>query len=217
MGSTYNGMPQLKSLSCNVVNQDNSSSSGSAVISQVLNSMSLHSWVYPQSTLPPFIVSALVASGSDRGFLLRVHELCLLISHHPSEFYKEILILLFLGENNFLQNRKLAWEDAFRSLYYMFRKNLCKIFYGNSIFFLPDADMTFLLVLRTALMKTTSMALETCSAYILLLHVGGNIFRRDIDSSAFCLPLTLLFRRPRYKTCFYFSVLAKMHKSQVNL
>ncbi|KAL1212554.1 hypothetical protein V5N11_036126 [Cardamine amara subsp. amara] len=99
MGSTYNGMPQLKSLSCNVVNQDNSTSSGSAVVSQVLNSMSLHSWVYPQSTLPPFIISALVASGSDR------------------------------GEVDFLQNRKLAWEDAFRSLYYMFRKNLCKIFY----------------------------------------------------------------------------------------
>ncbi|CAE6076277.1 unnamed protein product [Arabidopsis arenosa] len=99
MGSTYNGMPQLKSLSCNVVNQDNSSGSGSAVVSQVLNSMSLHSWVYPQSTLPPFVLSALVASGSDR------------------------------GEVDFLQNRKLAWEDAFRSLYFMFRKNLCKIFY----------------------------------------------------------------------------------------
>ncbi|CAL9246367.1 unnamed protein product [Arabidopsis halleri] len=99
MGSTYNGMPQLKSLSCNVVNQDTSSGSGPAVVSQVLNSMSLHSWVYPQSTLPPFVISALVASGSDR------------------------------GEVDFLQNRKLAWEDAFRSLYFMFRKNLCKIFY----------------------------------------------------------------------------------------
>ncbi|ESQ44995.1 hypothetical protein EUTSA_v10010226mg [Eutrema salsugineum] len=99
MGSTYNGMPQLKSLSCSMVNQDNSSGSGSAVVSQVLNSMSLHSWVHPQSTLPPFIISALVASGQDR------------------------------GEVDFLQKRQLAWEDAFRSLYFMFRKNLCKIFY----------------------------------------------------------------------------------------
>ncbi|CAA0386417.1 unnamed protein product [Arabidopsis thaliana] len=99
MGSTYNGMPQLKSLSCNVVNQDNSSGSGASVVSQVLNSMSLHSWVYPQSTLPPFVISAMVASVSDR------------------------------GEVDFLQKRKLAWEDAFRSLYFMFRKNLCKVFY----------------------------------------------------------------------------------------
>ncbi|CAG7865545.1 unnamed protein product [Brassica rapa] len=99
MGSTYNSMPELKSLSCNAVNQDKSSGSGSAVVSQVLNSMSLHSWVYPQSTLPPFIISALITSGPDR------------------------------GEDDFLQKRQLAWEDAFRSLYFMFRKNLCKIFY----------------------------------------------------------------------------------------
>ncbi|KAJ0246992.1 Downstream neighbor of Son [Hirschfeldia incana] len=99
MGCTYNGMPQLNSLPCNVVNQDNSSGSGSSAVSQVLNSMSLHSWVYPQSTLPSFIISALITSGPDR------------------------------GEDDFLQKRRLAWEDAFRSLYFMFRKNLCKIFY----------------------------------------------------------------------------------------
>ncbi|XP_010504297.1 PREDICTED: protein downstream neighbor of Son-like isoform X3 [Camelina sativa] len=98
MGSTYNGMPQLKLPSCNVVNQG-SSSSGSDVVTQVLNSMSLHSWVYPQSSLPPFIISTLLASGSDK------------------------------GEVDFLQKRKLAWEDAFRNLYFMFRKNICKIFY----------------------------------------------------------------------------------------
>ncbi|CAN8254563.1 unnamed protein product [Cochlearia groenlandica] len=97
MGSTYNGMPQAKPH--NVVNQDNGIGSGSTVVSQVLNSMSLHSWVYPQSTLPPFIISALVASGHDKG---------------PVDF---------------LVKRQLAWEDAFRSLYFMFRKNLCKLFY----------------------------------------------------------------------------------------
>ncbi|CAH8360237.1 unnamed protein product [Eruca vesicaria subsp. sativa] len=97
LASTYNGMPQLKSLPCNVVNQDNSSGSGSDVVCQVLNSMSLHSWVYPQSTLPPSMISAYLSSGP--------------------------------GEGGFLQQRQVAWEDAFRSLYYMFRKNLCKIFY----------------------------------------------------------------------------------------
>ena len=95
MGSTYNGMPLLNSLSCNVVNQDNSSGSGSAVVSQVLNSMSLHSWVYPQSTLPPCIISALLTSGPDRGLLTRVRELCLLISHLPSKLYKREIHLLF--------------------------------------------------------------------------------------------------------------------------
>ncbi|KAJ4904666.1 Uncharacterized protein Rs2_18617 [Raphanus sativus] len=91
MSSTYNGMPQL--------NQDNSSVSGSDVVNQVLNSMSLHSWVYPQSTLPPSMISAYIKSGPGR------------------------------GEGDFLQQRQLAWEDAFRSLYFNFRKNVCKIFY----------------------------------------------------------------------------------------
>ncbi|KAJ0245745.1 hypothetical protein HA466_0181680 [Hirschfeldia incana] len=91
MSSTYNGMPQL--------NQDNSSGSGSDVVCQVLNSMSLHSWVYPQSTLPPSMISAYIKSGPGR------------------------------GECDFLQQRQLAWGDAFRGLYFKFRKNVCKIFY----------------------------------------------------------------------------------------
>lgn len=91
MSSTYNGMPQL--------NQHNSSGSGSDVVCQVLNSMSLHSWLYPQSTLPPSMISAYIKSGPVR------------------------------GECDFLQQRQLAWEDAFRSLYFKFRKNVCKIFY----------------------------------------------------------------------------------------
>ncbi|KAL0867139.1 hypothetical protein Bca101_046257 [Brassica carinata] len=91
MSSTYNGMPQL--------NQDNSSGSGSDVVCQVSNSMSLHSWLYPQSTLPPSMISAYIKSGPGR------------------------------GECDFLQQRQLAWEDAFRSLYFKFRKNVCKIFY----------------------------------------------------------------------------------------
>ncbi|XP_010555843.1 PREDICTED: protein downstream neighbor of Son isoform X2 [Tarenaya hassleriana] len=98
MCSTYNGMPQLKSRSGNAENYD-TSSSGSTVVSQVLNSMALHSWVHPQSTLPPFIISALVASGQD------------------------------MAEIDFLRDRQSAWEDSFRSLYFMFRKNLCNIFY----------------------------------------------------------------------------------------
>ncbi|KAK9170228.1 hypothetical protein Syun_002368 [Stephania yunnanensis] len=33
------------------------------------------------------------------------------------------------GETDFLLKRQLAWEDSFRSLYYMLRKNVCNIFY----------------------------------------------------------------------------------------
>ncbi|KAK9122978.1 hypothetical protein Sjap_012580 [Stephania japonica] len=33
------------------------------------------------------------------------------------------------GETDFLLKRQLAWEDSFRSLYYMLRKNICDIFY----------------------------------------------------------------------------------------
>eukprot|EP00257_Ricinus_communis_P018984 XP_015577833.1 protein downstream neighbor of Son [Ricinus communis] len=33
------------------------------------------------------------------------------------------------AEGDFLRKRQLGWEDSFRSLYYMLRKNICNIFY----------------------------------------------------------------------------------------
>lgn len=60
---------------------------------------SAHSWVYPQSSLPPSVISALALAGTES------------------------------GQMDFLSKRQLAWEDAFRSLYYMLRKNICNIFY----------------------------------------------------------------------------------------
>ncbi|KAK4380679.1 hypothetical protein RND71_002541 [Anisodus tanguticus] len=67
--------------------------------SQAINLMSLHSWMYPQSPLPPSVISALTLSASAGGQL------------------------------DFLSERQLAWQDSFRSLYYMLRKNVCSIFY----------------------------------------------------------------------------------------
>lgn len=58
----------------------------------------LHSWMYPQSTLPPSLISVLSSSTSD-------------------------------GELEFLRKRQVAWEESFRHLYYMFRKNICGLFY----------------------------------------------------------------------------------------
>ncbi|KAG6770291.1 hypothetical protein POTOM_025968 [Populus tomentosa] len=93
MSSTYNGMPQLAFQFGD--SQDNRSS-GQALASQILSSKALHSWVYPQSTLPAAIISVLTSSAT---------------------------------EGDFIRKRQLAWEDSFRSLYYMLRKNICNIFY----------------------------------------------------------------------------------------
>ncbi|CAI8614973.1 unnamed protein product [Vicia faba] len=58
----------------------------------------LHSWMYPQSTLPPSIISVLSSSTAE-------------------------------GELEFLRKRQVAWEESFRDLYYMLRKNVCGLFY----------------------------------------------------------------------------------------
>ncbi|XP_071910814.1 uncharacterized protein [Coffea arabica] len=58
----------------------------------------LSSWVFPQSSLPPSVISALTSAAVG-------------------------------GRVDFLTNRQKAWEDSFRSLYYLLRKNICNIFY----------------------------------------------------------------------------------------
>lgn len=40
-------------------------------------------------------------------------------------------VITFAAEMNFLDKRQLAWEDSFRSLYYMLRKSGCNVFYGK--------------------------------------------------------------------------------------
>ena len=37
----------------------------------------------------------------------------------------------FSAETGFILKRQQDWDDSFRNLYYMLRKNLCNIFYGN--------------------------------------------------------------------------------------
>ncbi|XP_058105723.1 uncharacterized protein LOC131249153 [Magnolia sinica] len=71
---------------------------GPITTSEVLYSKALHSWTYPQSSLPASVISALTLSAAR-------------------------------GETDFLLKRQLAWEDSFRSLYYLLRKNMCDIFY----------------------------------------------------------------------------------------
>ncbi|KAG6527116.1 uncharacterized protein LOC122040619 [Zingiber officinale] len=65
---------------------------------------SLHSWVYPQSSLPASVVSVLASSaGKD--------------------------------DSHFWLKRQQDWEDSFRSLYYMLRKNICNMFYVYTVQF----------------------------------------------------------------------------------
>ncbi|PON40807.1 Donson [Trema orientale] len=76
-----------------------SNSSGHNSISQAFSSKIFHSWVYPQSTLPSSLISVLTSSAADG------------------------------VEVDFLRKRQVAWEDSFRSLYYMLRGGFCNVFY----------------------------------------------------------------------------------------
>lgn len=95
MGDTYNGMTSFSLQFGYSGNQSISFTSNSPAST---DSCSLNSWIYPQSLLPPSVMSVL--SSSIGG-----------------------------GETDFLNKRKLAWEDSFRSLYYMLRKSRCDLFY----------------------------------------------------------------------------------------
>ncbi|XP_039022698.1 protein downstream neighbor of son homolog isoform X2 [Hibiscus syriacus] len=99
MSGTYNGMPQFTPRSGSFEDQNISSASQTRLASQVLNSNTLHSWIYPQSTLPPSLISVLISAAADG------------------------------AEMDFLRKRVGVWEESFRSLYYMFRENVCSIFY----------------------------------------------------------------------------------------
>ncbi|RDX97038.1 Protein downstream neighbor of Son [Mucuna pruriens] len=89
-GSVMRGtMPQLTSQHSYFKSQNMRSLEGFKV---------LHSWMYPQSILPPSLISVLSSSTSD-------------------------------GELEFLRKRQVAWEESFRDLYYMLRKNICGLFY----------------------------------------------------------------------------------------
>ncbi|XWS43307.1 hypothetical protein CRYUN_Cryun16bG0091700 [Craigia yunnanensis] len=98
MCGTYNGMPQFTS-HYGSEDQNIGSASQTRLASQVLNSKALHSWIYPQSTLPPSLMSILVSAAADG------------------------------VEMDFLRKRLGSWEESFRSLYCMFRENVCSIFY----------------------------------------------------------------------------------------
>ncbi|KAH6806192.1 hypothetical protein C2S51_031023 [Perilla frutescens var. frutescens] len=58
---------------------------------------------------------------------------------HPQSSLPSVAISALIsasgGQLDFLSKRQQAWEDSFRSLYYMLRKELCKIFYVCTVQF----------------------------------------------------------------------------------
>lgn len=64
MCGVYNGLPQFTSHSgCS----EDRSNMGITLASQILSSKALHSWVYPQSSLPPSLISVLTSSAKEGG------------------------------------------------------------------------------------------------------------------------------------------------------
>ncbi|KAK3024428.1 hypothetical protein RJ639_044602 [Escallonia herrerae] len=94
-----NVMDQFKPQLGFSLDQDTTTSPELTSTSHLSNRRALYSWVYPQSSLPPVIISTLTSSAVEG------------------------------GQMDFLRKRQSAWDDAFRSLYYMLRKNVCNIFY----------------------------------------------------------------------------------------
>ena len=94
MSSTYNGMPQLASQFGDY--QDNRSSR-QALTSQILSSKALHSWVYPQSTLPATVISVLTSSATEGGCQIKTltHINCFLF---PSFFLFLTFSLFICGD-----------------------------------------------------------------------------------------------------------------------
>lgn len=97
--------------------------------SQITSRGHFHSWVHPQSSLPHAVISALTSAAGGILVKTRYPLSFLLTSFSPFNN-----CIISQGQLDFLSKRQQAWEDSFRSLYYMLRKNLCKIFYGNYIF-----------------------------------------------------------------------------------
>ncbi|KAK3003558.1 hypothetical protein RJ639_018807 [Escallonia herrerae] len=100
-----NVMDQFKPQVGFSLDQDTTTSPELTSTSRLSNRRALYSWVYPQSSLPPVIISTLTSSAVEG------------------------------GQMDFLGKRQLAWDDAFRSLYYMLRKNVCNIFYVCTVQF----------------------------------------------------------------------------------
>ncbi|KAI5070502.1 hypothetical protein GOP47_0014845 [Adiantum capillus-veneris] len=112
----------------------------------------LHSWIHPQCVLPSSVLSALASSAAHGG----------------------------TSERDFLSKRQLAWEDSFRSLYYMFRDGECDLFYFSTQQFIA-------MFIGGEILKRTK---KESSAYISRSTRGLRALLQEQDI-AFTMPLCL--------------------------
>ncbi|KAI6678009.1 hypothetical protein NL676_038805, partial [Syzygium grande] len=123
---SYNSVPNRTSLCACSKGQRTSHCSRTHIASTGFCSTALNSWIYPQSTLPLSLMSVLTSPAAEK------------------------------VEMDFLKKRQLSWEESFRSLYYLFRKNLCSVFYVCTsqfvVMFTADGD--------------SGRSKRTCSAYV---------------------------------------------------
>ncbi|KAB1205646.1 hypothetical protein CJ030_MR7G017818 [Morella rubra] len=152
-------LPQFTFQSGNSEHQNNSHSSVLTSTSHALTSKVMYSWVYPQSTLPPSLLSVLTSSAAEG------------------------------VEMDFLRKRQYSWEDSFRSLYYMLRKNICSLFYVKSLFDVkPCAVCTSNFVLMFNGGEGSRKTKSSCSAYISRSTRGLRSLLREHDV-CFSMPL----------------------------
>ncbi|XP_030512493.1 uncharacterized protein LOC115726660 [Rhodamnia argentea] len=145
---SYNSIPNHTSLSACSEGQRTGHCSRTHIASMGFCSTALNSWIYPQSTLPFSLMSVLTSPAAEK------------------------------VEMDFLKKRQLSWEESFRNLYYLFRKNFCSIFYVCTsqfvVMFTADGD--------------SGRSKRTCSAYVSRSTRGLRSLFREHDL-CFSMPL----------------------------
>ncbi|THU74874.1 hypothetical protein C4D60_Mb04t38000 [Musa balbisiana] len=141
--------PAVIGISCNPHSsgQNLDCTSVNTTTTEVKYSKSLHSWVYPQSSLPASVMSMFVSSAAK-------------------------------GDSKFLLKRQQDWEDSFRDLYYMLRKNICNIFYV--------CTMQFVVLFLGG--KFLGKKRHSCNAYLSRSTRGLRSLLRE-HSVSFAMPL----------------------------
>ncbi|GAB2226853.1 hypothetical protein Drorol1_Dr00008646 [Drosera rotundifolia] len=147
MSSTYNGMTSLPAQFGKNHNIERISEPSPSMRDDGLNS--LCSWIYPHSSLPPSVITALSTTTGG-------------------------------AESDFVTKRHRDWEDSFRNLYYMLRKNACDIFY------VCTSQFIVMFVAFGAGGKTK----RTCNAYISQSTRGLRSSLKEHDV-CFSMPLCL--------------------------
>ena len=84
---------------------------------------SIHSTTFSNFRLELINIRWRLSSSSHLWFLLCAFPFSIFLKHFSPSFHAI--------ELEFLRKRQVAWEESFRDLYYMLRKNICGLFYGN--------------------------------------------------------------------------------------